>query len=278
MKGNFCVLQKYNSIKDLLKSLGVSNQAIKRSTLKKNYLDKSLIEKDEVYLPPYLLNRGMINPVYSGPLLEIINREGDIMALSKPSRIHCHPLHYEESDNALSFLRERGEFSYLNVNRENMDRGLLFRLDFETSGLLLLTNNPVTYQMARETEFFKRKTYLALVQGEYKGPSVLNHNLSTSGKVVREDKNGKSAQLEISNRIYFKDKGYSCLWVVLKEGLRHQIRIQLALTGFPLVGDTLYGGKEEKVFGLHCYHYESVHNEYYCECPAFSKGLIDLSV
>ena len=36
----------------------------------------------------------------------------------------------------------------------------------------------------------------------------------------------------------------------ITRGFRHQIRVHMAWAGYPLAGDTLYGGDEADVFGL----------------------------
>jgi 23S rRNA pseudouridine1911/1915/1917 synthase len=255
---SFCWLGDELPLKDILIKLGHSRQSLKKSEVAKKTLERLIRSRDEVSLPASLLNRGEIYPRYSPhhDKPEILEEAHDILALSKPSGIHCHPLHYGENDNLLSFLREKKYFDYLKVNQNKMDRGLLYRLDYETSGLILLTKNESLLEKARLGTFFKKKIYHALVEGEYKGPRELHHHLSTSGKVVKEDAKGKEAHLKILQVEYQLESNMSLLEVELKEGLRHQIRVQLALTGYPIVGDELYGGQASNLFGLHCFRYE----------------------
>ena len=53
---------------------------------------------------------------------------------------------------------------------------------------------------------------------------------------------GKSSITKITGVRHFN--GYSMLNIVLKTGRKHQIRAHMASLGFPLAGDTLYGGAE----------------------------------
>ena len=138
-----------------------------------------------------------------------------------------------------------------------MDRGLLYRLDLETSGLLLLTKDKELLKQAREGSFVKKKVYCALVEGDYDGPKKLSHTLTTTGKKIKADPKGKEAHLKIISSEYLLNNNMSLLEVELKEGLRHQIRVQLSLAGFPIVGDELYGGIPNNLFGLHCLRYET---------------------
>lgn len=254
---SYCRLEDEITVKELLKSFGLSQQAIKKSEFKKKFLDKKIREREEIDLSLNLLNRGMINPSYKGPKPTILQETEDYLALSKPSFIHCHPLSYLENDNLLSFLRSENYTDYLRVNEGNYDRGLLYRLDYETSGLILLTKNPNKYEQARKGELLGNKTYYALVEGQYSGPERLIHNVSTSGKKVKQDDYGKVVNLHVHSRHYEEAKNRTLLKVSIKEGVRHQIRIQLSLSGHPIWGDVLYGAEERKnEFGLYCFSYE----------------------
>ncbi len=254
---SFCWLGKKSPLKDILIELGHSRQGLKKSEVSRNSLDKVFERGQEISLPASLMNKGEVYPKY-GPHSErpkILEERGSLLALSKPSGVHCHPLHYGENDNLLSFLREEGYFDYININTEHMDRGLLYRLDFETSGLTLLTKDASLLKEVRTKKLVKNKTYFALVSGEYNGPLELENILTTTGKKVRESGDGKKARLKIIEANYDLSFNRTLLKVVLNEGLRHQIRVQLALTGFPLIGDTLYGGEPSDSFGLHSYSY-----------------------
>lgn len=255
---SFCWLGKKQPLSDILLELGHTKQSLKKSEVAKKTLERLIEPRGEVGLPASLMNRGDIYPKYSPhhPRPVILEERGDILAVSKPSGIHCHPLHYGESDNLLSFIREEKYFDYLGVNEQKMDRGLLYRLDLETSGLVLLTKNPKLIKAARAGELFKKKVYYALVEGDYDGPNKLSHTLSTTGKKIKADPKGREATLKIVSCEYLLHHNMSLLEVELKEGLRHQIRVQLALAGFPIVGDALYGGILNELFGLHCLRYE----------------------
>ena len=47
--------------------------------------------------------------------------------------------------------------------------------------------------------------------------------------------------------------GNSLVDVSLKTGRHHQIRVQFAYAGYPLVGDSLYGNNKNKKLMLHSY-------------------------
>jgi 23S rRNA pseudouridine1911/1915/1917 synthase len=70
---------------------------------------------------------------------------------------------------------------------------------------------------------------------------------------------GSSARLTYKTLGYNKAKNLSWIQVDLETGVRHQIRVQMAHAGFPLVGDTDYGGPDFERIMLHAYEYALAH-------------------
>ena len=250
--------EKADSLKNILKILGYSNQSIKKSGLKKSQLEKIIKKRESFTIPCSLFNKGIINPTYEGPSLPKLLKETDkYLVVSKPSGIHGHPFSYSEKNNVLSFLREKNKFSFLATNDLQWDRGLLYRLDFETSGLMVLTNDNDLYRKAREGTLLGRKVYMALVEGHYRGGERIVNKISTQGKKIKANKSGREVTIEILDRQFLSNPERTLLKVLLKEGARHQIRFQMSDVGHPIWGDQLYGAKESSSrFGLHCYQYE----------------------
>lgn len=274
-KASFSVLDSYiNMEKALIEIFGFSKNLLKKH-LTKNQLQKPMKKGDRLDLPLNLINHGQINPVYAGPIVQIQYEDDLILVLNKPAKIHSHPLTYDESDNLLSFLRElRGDRELL-VNLANYDRGLLYRLDYETSGLMIYVKNPHLHQELR-TNFhrvMKEKIYLAKVKGKFDQEGLWEHKLKPSeerGYKMKVDSHGESAVLEAKLKIYDEKTDTSIVEIKLHNGLRHQIRIQLATLGFPIIGDGLYGGEEGKRLFLHAYRYEiqtkELNYQLTCEC------------
>lgn len=261
-KISFSILKEEKCLGDFLKKiLSLSQSSLKKlkqiHNLNKKFLESSCTPKKEYSLPIEIINHGSINPHYTGSEVKLLKDEQSWLALSKPANCHIHPLDYADTNNLLSYLRKEGNYSCLNVNKNHYDRGILYRLDFETSGVVIIAKTDHLYNSVRDNFKFvsKRKVYFAVVKGEYLGADSLNHNLSTTGKKVKEDIEGKSAYLEVENLSYNKEKNISLLKISLKEGLRHQIRVQLSLAGYPILGDSLYGGDESDRLYLHAYEY-----------------------
>jgi len=214
-------------------------------------------------LPLNFVNDGEINPEYIGPFIDVIYEDENFLVMDKPANLFVHPLVYDEKNNCLSFLRNYRPAS-LKVNIKNYDRGLLYRLDFETSGVLVYVKIEEAYQYLRE--YFriiaKKKTYQCLVEGECKLKGSFTHYFSSKdlkGKrviVSDNESKGDKGELSLKSLSYNTMTNTTLMEVDLKTGLRHQIRAQLAHLGYPLRGDVFYGGKEASRIYLHALNYQ----------------------
>ncbi|MBY0517637.1 MAG: RNA pseudouridine synthase [Bacteriovoracaceae bacterium] len=263
---DWCPLEDYSSGEQCLKNVfKISGQLIKKHAIPKKWLEKKIDSKQVLSLPLSLINRSEIYPLYHGPKVFILCEDQNILALHKPTGIHTHPHGYEESPNIVSWLCSQGLSALTLVNRENMDRGCLYRLDEGTSGLMLYAKNNETYLKVRADfgSFFKKKSYLCLVKGNPGSAESVEHFLSPFGPKGAQMKVSSSGQrARLSYRTLKCENNISLVQVDLDSGLRHQIRVQMSYLGFPLIGDTLYGGEKAARMFLHCYQYETMDKIY----------------
>ena len=121
--------------------------------------------------------------------------------------------------------------------------GLLHRLDKETSGVWLHSQDARFFDLFRLRKIEKR--YLAIVEGivkEEKGKveNRLGVVKTFSGqKIMGDVKDGKYALTEW--RVIKRGKEATLLECNLKTGRTHQIRTHLASIGMPIIGDFQYG-------------------------------------
>lgn len=130
--------------------------------------------------------------------------------------------------------------------------GLVHRLDKETSGVLILAKTPLAKD-ALEHQFRARtieKTYIALVEGEFPYTTLRLHSRIgvrcryDGGVIMGEKAQGKEAVMEITRLRKGTRSLLACRPVT---GRTHQIRVQLAAKGFPIVGDPIYGTKDPEM-------------------------------
>ena len=132
---------------------------------------------------------------------------------------------------------------------------LVHRLDRETSGVLMLAKKRTAlvslHEMIRNNQTDKR--YLMLVAGEWvdKKKRVtldLQKYVLPNGErrvnVVTDKSKDKYDEAQRSETIFYLKQsftGYSLLEAQLVTGRTHQLRVQLAHLGFPILGDDKYG-------------------------------------
>jgi RluA family pseudouridine synthase len=131
---------------------------------------------------------------------------------------------------------------------------LIHRLDKTTSGVVLLAKNE-EFRLKAVEEFKNeavKKEYVAIVMGTFPEPMTIQEPiLTTKGESARSkiDKHGKTATTIITPVIVLQKR--TKLKIEILTGRTHQIRVHLQHIGFAIVGDTIYGGKDNRRILLH---------------------------
>lgn len=139
--------------------------------------------------------------------------------------------------------------------------GIMHRLDRETSGALLFTKtrqvNKAVHEMFEGRQL--RKVYRAVTtctNTERLRGLFLPHSFSVDNYIGRVSPKSQACRMgevpEVRGGMHAHtdftlvqvDGGKCYLDCTLATGRTHQIRVHLSLSGFPIVGDTLYGGEK----------------------------------
>lgn len=174
----------------------------------------------------------------------ILYEDKDIIVCQKPPAVAVQSRRIGSMDMEAAlknYFVKKGEMPYV---------GLVHRLDQPVQGILVFGKNKESTAFLSRQLLDNRmeKIYLACVEGV---PSVKEACLvdeiekeqkTNLSKIVdKKTKNSKTAILEY--KLIKSEAKRSLLEIHLKTGRHHQIRVQLAHGGFPIVGDAKYNPK-----------------------------------
>lgn len=194
---------------------------------------------------------------------EILFEDEDILVVYKPVGIATQAAGFMQAD---VFSELKNYLSMTSKERKEPYLGIIHRLDQPVEGVLVFAKNP-TSAAALSKQIAQRmlkKEYLAAVYlseeasyKEEKGKSItLTDYLLKDGKtnmsrvVSALEKDAKKAMLsyEILSVKESADEKLALLSIQLETGRHHQIRVQCAHAGMPLLGDQKYGSKESQEY------------------------------
>ncbi len=199
-------------------------------------------------------------------VLNVVYEDAALIAVNKPAAMACQPLDPDEMGTVANGLVARYP-ELAAVGDAPLTAGVLHRLDGGTSGVMLAARTQDVFEAMRR-QFRDReisKRYLALVAGVVTEPGRLEHDLAhqpsfrgrmvEAGAVARPDRVMRAVT---DYRAIRRIGGRTLLEVMIRTGVTHQIRCQLALAGHPIVGDTRYGAPAEAGFNRHFLHAEAI--------------------
>jgi len=179
--------------------------------------------------------------------LDIVYEDKDILVINKQPGLVVHPAPGNRQHTLVNALLGRStELSDINKNRP----GIVHRLDKETSGLLVIAKNNTSHlklvkQFAQHS--IQRK-YIAIVVGRVEFDEdvieapIGRHPLKRKNMAVSFRQNTKYAKTFY--KTLKRSRDFSLLELAPFTGRTHQLRVHLAYLGYPILGDTKYGKKD----------------------------------
>lgn len=182
--------------------------------------------------------------------LEVIWEDENMLVINKPSGMLTHPTEIETENTLVNALLYKYGEDLSDINGY-FRRGIVHRLDRNTSGLLMIAKNNKTHEYLTQQikDRLIEKKYLTIVKGIINDDTGLidapigrNPHQPHKMAVVMD---GKPSLTEFRVIKRFKDCTY--LEIDLKTGRTHQIRVHMSNFGHPILNDTLYGSGQYKV-------------------------------
>ncbi len=186
--------------------------------------------------------------IFSVAEVPILFEDNDVLVLNKPAGLLVHPTEHDPKANSLTQI-----FASKLVQSDSLRPGVVHRLDRDTSGVVIMakTEQALNSLQAQFKARSVEKIYEALIWGHMQEPKArlelpVRRSLRQPNKMMIHH-TGKLASTEY--RVEGRYALYSLLEIRLLTGRTHQIRVQFAHLGHPVVGDRLYS-KQRSPKGL----------------------------
>jgi len=230
-----------NRIRDLIKKgFGTVNG----ETVKPSY-SVALGDQIEFEIPPPI-------PSHHEPEdipIDILHEDEAIIVVNKSPGLVVHPAMGNWTGTLVNaLLHHYGEIA--GVGGEERP-GIVHRLDKDTSGVMVVAKTDVAHRRLQD-QFRERETkkeYAAIVlgvpyplSGTIDKPLARHKNHRVKRAVIAEDQGGRRA---VSHYEVVDDQTtHALVRVRIETGRTHQIRVHMMSIGPPVIGDTVYGGKQ----------------------------------
>jgi 23S rRNA pseudouridine1911/1915/1917 synthase len=199
--------------------------------------------------------------------INVLYEDDDFLAVNKPGGLLVHPY------GAKGELRGAGAgetlTDWLRVNRPEVESvgdapdvrpGIVHRLDKDTSGVMIIPKTQPAFDYFKSLFAGREitKIYIAKVRGHFQNKEgVIDLPIGIrNGTVKRTVHGGRMVKPAETHYKVIREMGedegegasepFTILEVAPKTGRTHQIRVHLAATGHPIVGDVIYGDKRER--------------------------------
>jgi 23S rRNA pseudouridine1911/1915/1917 synthase len=197
----------------------------------------------EVALPSSARRR--VRPAAEAGTVDVLFEDDHLLIANKPAGIVVHPSYKQAGGTLLNAVLWRLR------DRTGVQPGILTRLDKDTSGIVVIgLSAEVHAALQRESAAgHVKKEYLAVVRGAPRPASgtirlALARDPDDRRRIVPMDGGAPS---ETRYEVLSTDGEHSLVRCELVTGRTHQIRVHLSASGWPIVGDRVYGKPDVRI-------------------------------
>ena len=179
--------------------------------------------------------------------LDIVFEDSDVIVVNKPKGLVVHPSPGHPDGTLVNALLYHCGDSLSGIGGE-LRPGIVHRIDRDTSGLIIAAKNDFSHQRlaAQLQDHTLARIYHCIVTGNLREDSgtveapIGRHHTDRKKMAVVAD--GRNAVTHW--RVLERYQGFTYVECRLETGRTHQIRVHMAHTGHPILGDTVYGNKK----------------------------------
>ena len=265
-------------------------EGVSRSKIQNAIKSGKVLVNTQVKKPSYVLKEGdnvefenlieekSLNIEPEDIPLEIVWEDENMAVVNKPSGMLTHPTPLETSGTLVNALLYKYGVDGLSDLNGEFRRGIVHRLDRNTSGLLMIAKNNKAHEYLANLikNHDMTKKYHAVLKGDYPlDEDVINepigrHKTQPHKMTVTPDGKPSTTILKVLER--FKEATYVELTLVT--GRTHQIRVHASFRHYPVFNDTLYGAGQGKIKTQ-----EQVLQSFYLKfAKPFSAEIIELEI